>query len=78
MFFIILIGLCNKWLSRYSYTSNFSDAKYTPLINRTCCCTITSVSTAMVGLGNVDTTFEVNKPISTSMQRQVNTLSTAI
>jgi hypothetical protein len=66
------------------YTSSVSDAKYAPIHNPTFTGTanfngpVNGLTAAMVGLGKVDNTSDMNKPISSSTQAALNILTAEI
>jgi hypothetical protein len=59
-------------LQDYSLTSHNHDAAYAPLSHATDTNNPHSVTKTQVGLGNVDNTSDVNKPVSTATQTALN------
>ncbi len=54
------------------HSGNLTPANYAPLASPTFSGTVSGISSAMVGLGNVDNTADASKPVSSAQQTALN------
>ena len=66
----------NYFLGNGALLTGIANSNYAPLANPAFTGTVTGITSAMVGLGNVSNTSDANKPISTATQSALDLMAT--